>query len=142
MIKKGAIYVFIQFACIVFLLIHTSFQLSWGGVVQLIAVVLALWSVYVMQRSRFNIFPNVKKGSILLKSGPYKRIRHPMYTSILLFFLPTLVFNGSITTIVVYLVLLLNLLFKLKYEEQLLSMEFDLYEEYKSQSFHLIPFIY
>jgi protein-S-isoprenylcysteine O-methyltransferase Ste14 len=48
----------------------------------------------------------------------------------------------SITRLVIYVVLLIDLLFKIQYEEQLLTKHFSEYANYQKQTAKLIPFIY
>ena len=48
------------------------------------AVALGLWALSANQPGNFNIRPIPKPGGQLVQAGPYRWIRHPMYTSILL----------------------------------------------------------
>jgi protein-S-isoprenylcysteine O-methyltransferase Ste14 len=48
------------------------------------AVALGLWALSANRPGNFNIRPIPKPGGQLVQTGPYRWIRHPMYTSILL----------------------------------------------------------
>jgi protein-S-isoprenylcysteine O-methyltransferase Ste14 len=48
------------------------------------AVVVGLWALSANRPGNFNIRPVPKPGGQLVQVGPYRWIRHPMYTSILL----------------------------------------------------------
>jgi protein-S-isoprenylcysteine O-methyltransferase Ste14 len=50
-----------------------------------IAVALALWAVRANRPGNFNIHPEPRAGGRLVRHGPYRWIRHPMYTSVLTF---------------------------------------------------------
>jgi protein-S-isoprenylcysteine O-methyltransferase Ste14 len=91
---------------------------------------------------KFHIAPDPLKSSQLVMRGPYRWIRHPMYLALLLATLPLIVNQPSTLRVVIWLVLLVDLLLKLNYEERLLEARLQGYSEYKKQSFKLIPFIY
>ena len=52
--------------------------------VGLCAVAVGLWALSANRPGNFNIRPTPKPGGQLVRAGPYRWIRHPMYTSILL----------------------------------------------------------
>ena len=123
-----------QFACIGYLLLSGPTLLGWslGGLVQLTGVVVGLWAVAAMRISNLNIAPHVREDSRLVRRGPYRRIRHPMYLSVLLAFLPpAFIFPHP-----------WRWLAKLLYEEHLLKQRFSEYLPYQSQSWRLIPFLF
>ncbi|OYX96233.1 MAG: hypothetical protein B7Y76_09000, partial [Sphingobacteriia bacterium 35-40-5] len=74
--------------------------------------------------------------------GPYLWIRHPMYSSVLLVAIGLLLLNPSIIATMLLLVLIIDLHFKLGWEETMLSEKFEEYKIYQQQSKKLIPFIY
>ncbi|HVM88804.1 MAG TPA: methyltransferase [Puia sp.] len=106
------------------------------------AVILAGWAIAAMQRSRFRVSPIPAKNGSLVKSGPYKFIRHPMYASILLAGIGLLLVNFSWQRLLMVIFLLLVLLIKLGWEEKMLTIQFPEYPIYKSQSKRLIPFLF
>jgi protein-S-isoprenylcysteine O-methyltransferase Ste14 len=65
-----------------------------------------------------------------------------MYASILLGALALVLDTPTPARWMIYLVLTVNLLFKLNYEEQLLLAAFPLYAAYQERSKRLIPLIY
>lgn len=50
----------------------------------LVSVALAAWTLAHNRLGNFNIRPAPKAEGILVTTGPYRWIRHPMYTSVLL----------------------------------------------------------
>jgi len=66
----------------------------------------------------------IKSGHNLIRRGPYKWIRHPIYTGILLSFLGTILLQGEVRAFVGFAFVLLALYRKAKREEKFLSEEF------------------
>ena len=65
-----------------------------------------------------------------------------MYLSLLLVFVPMLIFHGSVVGWIVFGVFFINLILKLTYEEQLLLQTFDRYKDYQLNTWRIIPWIY
>jgi len=110
--------------------------------IQLIGILLGIWSILVMSKSKLNIAPIPRVGSILINSGPYRFIRHPMYLSLLLVLLPMMMIHGSAVGWFIFGVFFINLILKLSYEEQLLMQTFERYSDYQQHSWRLIPWVY
>ena len=141
---KSVVLTFIQYVSMVYLIL--AFPVLSGKIIvliiQLIGVLLGIWSVLVMSKSKLNIAPLPRVGSHLINDGPYRFIRHPMYLSLLLVFVPMMILNNSVVGWVVFGVFSINLILKLSYEEQLLNQIFENYSDYQQQTWRLIPFIY
>lgn len=45
--------------------------------------VLGLWTLAHNRPGNFNIRPTPRQGGLLVRSGPYRWIRHPMYTAVI-----------------------------------------------------------
>lgn len=118
---------------------------SIGRGVQLAGLTLAVWAFVVMilaQRRMFNISPDPSGHDHLVRSGPYRWVRHPMYASILIVVAPPLVEWASGTAALLFAALAMVLVSKLQYEERLLRARFPGYEAYARESTRLIPFLY
>lgn len=105
-------------------------------------VLLMIWAIWTMRLSHLNILPDLRDNNRLITSGPYKLIRHPMYTALLLVTLMLVINHVTWWRAAFWLVLIVNLNFKLKYEEKLLMAKYPEYSDYMSKTKRLIPFIY
>ncbi|NNE28514.1 MAG: isoprenylcysteine carboxylmethyltransferase family protein [Saprospiraceae bacterium] len=84
-------------------------------------------------------FPTpVQKGQ-LITQGLYTKIRHPIYSGILLVALGWGLLTGSPWRLLLALALLILFFFKARYEEGLLSEKYTGYEEYKKKSGMFVP---
>lgn len=109
----------------------------------LFAAALGAWAVLLMViKSKFSGHPEPKENARLLDTGPYKYIRNPMYSAILLALGALLLDYITWLRLSVYLIETLILLTKIPIEEKLLAQKFKGYSDYKSRTRRLIPFIY
>jgi protein-S-isoprenylcysteine O-methyltransferase Ste14 len=141
---KSWTFVVIQFACFLILFItgpliaKNPFYLS----IEIISIGLGIWAVFLMDPLTINVLPDVRKEASLLKQGPYKLIRHPMYLAVLMLFLSLVLEKFSLFRLFIYVILLADLLLKIEYEEKLLISKYSAYNDYKSVTKKLIPYIY
>ena len=82
----------------------------------------------------------IQNGHTLIKNGPYKIIRHPIYTGVLVMMLGSSIIVGNIFGFIWVLFCFMGLYRKSKQEEHLLENEFGKdYEEYKKETKMIIP---
>jgi protein-S-isoprenylcysteine O-methyltransferase Ste14 len=85
----------------------------------------------------------VKSGHELVRSGPYRWIRHPIYTGGLLGLLGTALASGKASGFLGVLLAVCALVYKLRIEERVMSAQFgDDYRKYRRASWALVPFVY
>ena len=143
MFNIGWVYVLVQFSCIIYLIrILPIFKISLATYMQLLPIFMGLWAIYESRKGRFGILPQVVPGSQLIMTGPYKWIRHPMYSCILFFFLIGIIDHFSLEGLLIYNLLLIDIILKLNYEEKLLLRHYGNYAKYMKSTFRLIPFVY
>jgi len=142
--NKSAAFVIGQFIFGIFLLVTTSFlKISFlSGLFMFLGFITVFWAVITMRRSVIKVFPDVDKRAKLIEGGPYRWIRHPMYSGVLLACFGLLLTQFTLIRFIVYIFLVSTLILKLSYEERLLKRHFKNYDLYKKKTFHLIPFIY
>ncbi|MCB9016110.1 MAG: isoprenylcysteine carboxylmethyltransferase family protein [Lentimicrobiaceae bacterium] len=114
----------------------------WVGLLVITGIALGLYAIYTIRIGNFNISPHVKPDGIMIAHGPYKFIRHPMYTAILLTCWPMVAGHYSLLRLGFVVALTIVLIIKLHIEEQYLKKAFLPYLEYTKTSKKLIPFIW
>ena len=134
----------IQFGCLGFILVTSRWnQLPLIVILFLFAAgVLALLAVAAMKIGNFNIVPAPVPGGKLVTRGPYRLIRHPMYSSLLL--LAWGAFFKHFTIFGLGLVLLTSLFLYitgLMEEKENLAFFGPTYREYMKSTKMFLPFI-
>ncbi len=114
----------------------------WLLVLEAAGILLGVWAILTLGIGNFNITPDVKRNSRLVTSGLYALIRHPMYTALLLTTLPLIVNSFNLFRLSIWLLLFVDLLFKLNYEEGILKRALPGYSKYMETSYRLIPFVF
>ncbi len=113
----------------------------WGLIIA--SGVLGSWAIIVMGHDNFNVRPDVKADARLVHEHlPYTRIRHPMYTSVLLLALGLLLSPWSWLKLGLFAALLGVMSLKAAYEERLLLEKFPNYAAYQARTQRFIPFVY
>jgi protein-S-isoprenylcysteine O-methyltransferase Ste14 len=83
-----------------------------------------------------------KEEHELVMHGPYRFVRHPIYTGILLMMLGTVLVLGRLDSLLGLAVRLVVYRFKIRNEEGLMTEHFpNAYPEYRRQTGALLPFI-
>ncbi len=109
---------------------------------QLIAIFILFEAAWEMRRTKYYRIPDVGKQHELVTSGIYRYVRNPMYLSQLLFFGILVAHSFSLLRLIVYFILMVNFVLKIRYEETLLHDHFREFEAYRKTSWKLLPFIY
>jgi len=141
---KGKILVTIQFACLFLLAIATNWlAIPWWAFFLLgISGALAMWAMAIMNLGNFNIVPYPVKTGIMITRGPYKVIRHPMYTSIFIFASALLIGQFDYIKLIISLTLVAGLVVKMLFEEDLLCNHYPGYKDYMMKTKRVIPFVW
>jgi protein-S-isoprenylcysteine O-methyltransferase Ste14 len=104
--------------------------------------VIALWAFLAMGWGNIRAFPEIPQHGRLVVHGPYRWVRHPMYTSVLVITLAWTVEYPLPFRVALWVGLVVTLWIKLRYEERLLIERFSEYEAYRRQTKRLIPFVW
>lgn len=141
---RSYVLVGVQFACIVAFLVSGPWiaRQAWFLTLELLGILLMTWAIITMSVTKVNVFPEVRTGSRLVTNGPYRWIRHPMYTALLLITLALLCESFSYWRGFWWILLSADLVAKLSAEERSLGEVFDDYEAYRSRTWRLVPLIF
>lgn len=132
---------FILLAAIAWPMGTLSFS-SIGFLFVLASMVIALSAFMVNRPGNFNVRPDPKKSGKLIVHGPYRLIRHPMYTSLFFAGLGVLFFQFSIYKLVAWLLLIVVLALKARFEEKALCLHHQDYANYQKTNKAFIPWIW
>lgn len=131
----------------VLLLGYLALSGSWwvwqGSAVFLVAgALLGLWALASMRLRHLRIVPEVHPEGRLVAHGPYRWIRHPMYTSVLLVSAGMVLADPQPLRIAAGLGLAAVLVLKLLHEEKLLHRAFPEYAAYCATTQRLVPWVW
>jgi protein-S-isoprenylcysteine O-methyltransferase Ste14 len=115
------------------------------GIVGAVLVVAGLgFSVWARRHLGRNWSSNVvvKEGHALVRTGPYRRVRHPIYTGMLVGFLGTAVAIGEWRGVVAVALAVAAFAWKSRLEEGRMRATFPEYEQYRKETAALVPFLY
>ena len=107
---------------------------------QILGAALVISARIAFGRQHFNISSTPAEGP-LLRKGPYRIIRHPMYTGAMLFLLATILGHLSLLTAAIGILVLIMLPWRVYLEEALLRAAYPDYADYASATYRMIPFI-
>lgn len=114
-----------------------------GFVFLLIGIGLRVWSINILGK-HFTTTVKVTKEHELIKNGPYKFIRHPSYLGAFIAIIGCpLFFNNTSTIFISFVSMVIAYYFRIKVEEKTLGNHFGkFYEEYKKDTYRLLPLIW
>jgi protein-S-isoprenylcysteine O-methyltransferase Ste14 len=113
---------------------------EWIGVTLVAAgIAIAFWARWHLG-ANWSGTVTLKEGHELIRSGPYRSIRHPIYTGILLALLGTAVQIGQVRSFFAFVVAWLCFYFKARREESFLAAEFaDRFAAHRQQTGMFFP---
>ena len=111
-------------------------------VTEITGIVLGVWAIVAQRFVNFNVTPDVKIEGFLVERGPYAVIRHPMYATLILIALALVTDSFTWSRLLMLVVLVVDLLVKLRYEEGLLSAHYPQYAAYMARTNRLLPYVY
>lgn len=120
---------------------HTDSVGIFGLILSLIGGIIACWARYQLGKN-WSLSVQQKEKHELIRTGLYKKVRHPIYSGLLLLFTGTAIIVGDYRSIVATVIVFLSFWFKLKKEERLLFETFgEKYKLYKKETHAIIPYI-
>jgi protein-S-isoprenylcysteine O-methyltransferase Ste14 len=115
-------------------------SVQWLGVALTAAGVgIAFWARWHLGANWSGVV-TLKEGHELIRTGPYHRIRHPIYTGILLALLGTVVTFGQVVGLIAVAIVWLSFYVKARREELFLTQEFGPgFTEHQRQTGMFLP---
>ena len=109
--------------------------------IQTAAVLLMFWARLTFGLGSFHLAANPTEEK-LVTNGPYRWIRHPIYTAVILFCLPAAIHGGKYKALCMAGLILLGALIRIFCEESYLRRRFPDYKDYAARSWRIIPGIF
>jgi protein-S-isoprenylcysteine O-methyltransferase Ste14 len=121
--------------------LHLPFWIRWIGIgAALVGFALLHWAQVTLGKS-WSDTPRLMKGQTLITSGPYRTIRHPIYTAFILILGSTLLISSNWLIGLCWAgMTILEVVSRISFEEPLMIEYFgDQYREYMKKSGRLLP---
>jgi len=145
----------IRILLVVLVIIALQFSSFWrffgyqsNFIVQLIGVALCVLGMVFAVWARWHLgknwsgTPSIKENHELVTSGPYRFVRHPIYTGMLVALLGS-AFTGGVVWLAIFIIFCVNFLYRVPLEERYMMQIFPQeYPEYKKKTKILIPFLW
>ena len=133
----------LQFLLVGLILIpkHTTHFCPFWWLFIAVSGTVALWTFRHNRPGNFNVIPDIKENAQLVTTGPYKYIRHPMYSSLFFGMLGVVCYWSHWLNWLFLALLTVVLYLKASKEERLWCDHHEGYRCYKEGTKYFIPFI-
>lgn len=120
------------------LMVDGALPSQWSAI-RIVGIIIALGGLGVIAASAMALGSNLTAlpeplgGGELVRAGPYRYVRHPMYTGVVALFLGTALVVGSLPAVALTATLLAFFFLKSSYEERELRVAYPGYMAYRSE---------
>ena len=138
----------LQFALLAWLAVKAAAGLAAGrlpvdaAIAAAAAIALGLWALSANRPGNFNIRPLPREGGHLVQHGPYRWIRHPMYSALLLAGIAAARLSGDGVSWLILLALAVLLRIKAGVEERGMIERHPAYRDYQGRTHRFVPGLY
>jgi protein-S-isoprenylcysteine O-methyltransferase Ste14 len=105
-------------------------------------VALGIWAVTANRPGNFNIRPEPKSGGQLVQTGPYRYIRHPMYSALMLAMLGLCIGYATPWRWAALVALAIVIVVKAGLEETAMAARHADYADYARSTRRFVPFVW
>lgn len=109
--------------------------------VQAAALALSIWARRSFHKGAFRVTA-APGGSSIVRTGPYRLVRHPMYSAMLLFLWAAVLSHRSRFTLAIGIVVTSVVIARVVVEERLLRAAYPDYGEYARSTRALVPYLF
>jgi len=108
---------------------------------EIIAVALLVWARLTFGQRSFHAAANPTAGG-LVTTGPYRFIRHPIYTAVCLFGWTGILMHWSVNNVLLGALLLAGAIGRMLCEEHLIIVVYPEYREYALVTKRMVPYVF
>lgn len=117
----------------------TNVVVGTGLAIQLLSLALALWARRHLGRN-WGAALRVAVGQELVRSGPYRKVRHPIYTAMMGLYAGTALVSGELRALLAFVIVVAAYARKISLEERTLGEFFGPdYQTYRRDTWALLP---
>jgi len=120
---------------------HTELLRAVGATICVWGLVFTVWARKTLA-GNWSSDVTFKRDHELIRSGPYRIVRHPIYTGLLVMVLGTAIYIGQVRGVLSLVLVTIGFWIKLSQEERLLVRHFpEAYPVYRREVKALVPFV-
>jgi protein-S-isoprenylcysteine O-methyltransferase Ste14 len=143
-LQKGRMLVFLQFGLIIILAVYpdstnVDSRLTIFGIALIAAGLISLFAGFRGLGKSLNANPVPNQDGVLVTTGIYSVVRHPIYLGLIIITLGLVVSSGVWGQALAWLALAILLTYKMRWEEQLLTAKYKGYADYMTKVPAIIP---
>ncbi len=113
-----------------------------GSFFAVVGVIGAVWARTTLGRN-WSGYVTYKKDHELVTNGPYRWVRHPIYSSLLLMLIGTFIYDPTLVVIIIFPVYFGIFFWRIRKEEEIMINLFgNKYRNYMKRTKRLIPFVW
>ena len=109
--------------------------------IQIFSAALMIWARITFCRRSFHSAANTSKG-LLITTGPYPWLRHPIYAALIYFFSACIISYPVLDSIVAMIIICIALIVRMFIEERFLLSTYHEYAQYSKTTKRIFPFVF
>lgn len=123
----------------IFIIPFTEIVLCIVAFIGLTGILFLIW-VHICLGKEWYANLKFRNDHSLIKSGPYTKIRHPMYTALITIYLSMALISANVLIIILIILIIISIIIRLPKEEEMLISEFgDDYRDYMKNTGRFFP---
>lgn len=115
----------------------------WPLLVCVLGGAIGVWVLLHNRIGNFSVYPEPKTGAVLVVTGPYRYVRHPMYAALVVMMAGVALYHGHGLGVLGLALVVAALVGKILAEERYLAARFPGYAPYRAQTpWRILPGVF